>query len=49
MLKVFKIRYTDFNAENAMYVIDVEDGVCGFYQTLYTEYCYSFTHVEGVK
>ena len=30
---------TDFNALNAMYV---EDGVCGFYATLHTEYCYSF-------
>ena len=28
---------------NAMYV---EDGVCGFYATLYTEYR---SHVEGVK
>ena len=24
-----------------MYVKDVEDGVCGFYLTLHTEYCYS--------
>ena len=29
---------TDFNALNAMYV---EDGVCSFYTTLHTEYCYS--------
>ena len=46
-------RYTtllkDFNALNAMYVEDVEDGVCGFYATLHTEYSYSFTHVKGVK
>ena len=38
-------RYTtllkDFNALNSMYVEDVEDGVCGFYTTLHTEYCYS--------
>ena len=32
-----------------MYVEDVEDGVCSFYRTLHTEYCYSFTDVEGVK
>ena len=32
---------TDFNALNAMYVKDVEDGVCGFYATLHTQYCYS--------
>ena len=32
---------TDFKALNAMYVEDVEDGVCGFYATLHTEYCYS--------
>ena len=32
-----------------MYVEDIEDGVCGFYAALYTEYCCSFTHVEGVK
>ena len=32
-----------------MYVKDVKDGVCGFYATLHTEYCYSFTHVEGVE
>ena len=32
-----------------MYVKDVEDGVCGFYTTLHTEYCYSFTYVEGVE
>ena len=31
---------------NAMYVKDVEDGVCGFYATLYTEYR---SDVEGVK
>ena len=52
MSKVSKIHYrphTDFNALNAMYVKDVEDGVCSFYATLYTEYCCSFTHVEGVK
>ena len=29
------------NALNAMYVEDVADGVCGFYATLHTEYCYS--------
>ena len=29
---------TDFKALNAMYV---EDGVCGYYATLHTEYCYS--------
>ena len=33
---------TDFNALNAMYVKDIEDGVCSFYATLHTEYCYSF-------
>ena len=32
---------TDFNALNAMYVEDVKDGVCSFYATLHTEYCYS--------
>ena len=35
-------RYTtDFNALNAMYVEDIEDGVCSFNTTLHTEYCYS--------
>ena len=34
---------TDFKALNAMYVEDVKDGVCSFYATLYTEYCYSVT------
>ena len=38
MSKVSNIHYTDFNALNAMYVKDIEDGVCGFYTTLYTEY-----------
>ena len=28
---------TDFNALIAMYVEDVEDGVCSFYTTLHTE------------
>ena len=28
---------TDFNALNAMFVKDVEDGVCSFYATLHTE------------
>ena len=28
---------TDFNALNAIYVKDVENGVCSFYITLYTE------------
>ena len=32
---------TDFKALNAMYVEDVKDGVCSFYATLHTEYCYS--------
>ena len=32
---------TDFKALNAMYVEDIEDGVCSFYATLHTEYCYS--------
>ena len=32
---------TDFKALNAMHVGDVEDGVCSFYATLHTEYCYS--------
>ena len=32
-----------------MYVKDVRDGVCGFYTTLYTEYCYSSHSVEGVE
>ena len=33
-------RYTvqDFNALNGVYVGDVEDGICGFYATLYAEY-----------
>ena len=31
---------------NGMYVEDVEDGVCGFYTTLYTEYR---SDVEGVE
>ena len=38
MSKVSKIHCTDFNGLNAMYVGDVEDGVCGFYATLYAEY-----------
>ena len=28
---------TDFNALIAMYVEDIEDGVCNFYTTLHTE------------
>ena len=35
-----------------MYIEDIEDGVCGFYAILHTEYHYSLTHVkciEGVK
>ena len=39
MSKVSKIHYrpyTDFNALNAMYVGDFEDGVCSFYTTLHT-------------
>ena len=32
---------TDFKVLNAMYVEDVEDGICGFYATLHTDYCYS--------
>ena len=47
MSKVSKIHYrlyTDFNALNAMYVEDIEDGVCGFYATLHTEYYYSFCY-----
>ena len=32
-----------------MYVEDFEDGVCSFYATLHTEYCYFVTHVKGVK
>ena len=32
-----------------MYVEDVEDGVCGFYTTLHTEYFTHLTHVEDVK
>ena len=27
--------------QKAMYVRGVESGVCGFYTTLHTEYCYS--------
>ena len=27
--------------QKAMYVEGVESGVCGFYTTLHTEYCYS--------
>ena len=38
MSKVSKIHCTDFNALNGMFVRDVEDGVCGFYATLYAEY-----------
>ena len=38
MSKVSKIHCTDFNALNGMYVGDIEDGVCGFYATLYAEY-----------
>ena len=37
MSKVLKIHYMDVNALNTMYVKDVEDSVCGFYATLYTE------------
>ena len=40
---------SNFKALNAMYVEDIEDGVCGFYATLHTEYCYLFTHVEDVE
>ena len=43
MLKVLKVHNT---LCNAMYVEDVEDGVCCFYTTLYTEYR---SDVEGVK
>ena len=43
MLKVSKVHCTDFNALNAIYV---EDGVCSFYATLYTEYR---SDVKGVK
>ena len=32
-----------------MYVEDVEDGVCGFYATLHTEYLTHLTHVEDVE
>ena len=32
-----------------MYVKGVKSGVCGFYTTLYTEYRFNGTHVEGVK
>ena len=32
-----------------MYVEDVEDGVCSFYATLHTEYCYSCYSCQGVK
>ena len=35
--KIHCIPHTDFNALNAIYVKDVEDGVCGFYATLHTE------------
>ena len=38
MSKVSKIHCTDFNALNGMYVGDVEDGICGFYASLYAEY-----------
>ena len=31
MSKVSKIHCTDFNALNAVYVGDVEDGICGFF------------------
>ena len=27
--------------QKAMYIGGVESGVCGFYTTLHTEYCYS--------
>ena len=46
MSKTSEIHCTDFNALNAMYVEDVEDGVCGFYATLYAEYRF---HVEDVE
>ena len=44
MSKVSKIYYIvkGFQfALNSVYVKDAEDGVCGFYATLHTEYCYS--------
>ena len=41
--------YKDFNALNAMYVKDVEDGIYSFYAILHMEYCCSFTHVKGVE
>ena len=46
MPKVLKIHCTDFYVLNAMYVRDVEDGVCGFYATLYVEYGF---HVEDIE
>ena len=30
---------SNFKALNALYVEDVEDGVCSIYATLHTEYC----------
>ena len=32
-----------------MYVEDVKDGICGFYATLHTEYCYSFFHYQKIE
>ena len=41
---------TDFKALNPIYVEDIKDGVCGFYTTLHTEYCYSsHSNVEDIK
>ena len=33
--------------QKAIYVRGVESGVCGFYTTLHTEYCYYVGGVEG--
>ena len=40
---------TDFKALNAMYVEDVEDGVCGFTQHCIQSTVIHLTHVEDVK
>ena len=47
MSKVSKIHCMDFNALNAMYVEDVEDGVCSFYTTLFAEYSTLYSVYSG--
>ena len=49
MSKVSQRYATDFNALNAMYVEDVEDGVCSFYATLHRELLILFLMLKVSK